>query len=107
MEQLRENLVQLRRADFQFDNWVALIGEDQVSDVGHNTNFPLHPAHYWTHIADEQYVNFIGRIENFEEDFRAFLALVNIAQVEPVNANVVELQGSAAKTDSATATLIA
>jgi hypothetical protein len=96
MAQLEENLAQLRQADFQFDQWVALIREDQVYEIGRNTNFPLHPAHYWTHIADRQFVDMFGRVENFEADLRRILLRVGIEQVEPVNANVVDLEGSSA-----------
>jgi hypothetical protein len=96
MKQLAENLAQLQQASFNFDEWIALIGEEQIYEIGCNSNFPLHPSHYWTHIAGHQFVSFIGRVENFEIDFQDFLSRVEINDVSLVNANVSELQGAAA-----------
>ncbi len=96
MKQLVENFSQLCQAQFQFDRWLDLVGDDQIYEAGRNTNFPLHPSHYWTHVGDQQKVDFIGRVENFEADFRKFLVQVNIDQVQPDNANVVDLEGGAA-----------
>ena len=93
-KQLAENLAQLRQADFKFDEWLALVREDQVYEVGRNSSFPLHPAHYWTHIAGRQVVDFVGRVEQFEACFREFLDRVGIGQLDPVNDNVVDLQGN-------------
>ncbi len=95
MKQLAENFAQLCRAAFRFDEWLDLVGDDQIYEAGRNTNFPLHPAHYWTHVAGQQSVDFIGRVENFEADFQRFLDRVGIEPLPPVNANVVELEGGA------------
>jgi Sulfotransferase family len=97
MKQLTENFAQLCQAQFKFDEWLELIGDDQVYEIGRNTNFPLHPAHYWTHIAEHQVVGFIGRVENFEADFQEFTARINIGRVQPLNANVAELEGGGKK----------
>ena len=98
MKQLAENLLQLIQAQFQFDRWLDLVGDDQIYEIGRNTNFLLHPCHYWTHIGDQQVAQFIGRVENFEADFRRFLTLVDIdaSELPTGNANVVDLEGSAA-----------
>ena len=87
--QLQENRIQLERANFQFDEWLKLVDESQIYEIGLNSNFPLHPAHYWTHVAGEKVVSFVGRVEHFETDFQDFLLHAGItAPVEPVNANV-------------------
>ncbi len=91
-KQLAENFEQLVQASFEFNRWFDLIREEQVYHVGVNTNFPLHPSHYWTHNAGRQFVDFIGKVENFEEHFNRFLRLMNIDNLEVVNANVVELE---------------
>jgi hypothetical protein len=91
--QLAENQLQLQRAQYEIDAWLKLVGDEQIYEIGRNSNFPLHPVHYWTHIAGKQVVDFVGRVEAFEEDFEAFLSKVGIASVEQVNANVVEMQG--------------
>lgn len=95
-KQLSENFAQLCQAQFKFDEWLALVTEEQFFEVGRNSSFPLHPAHYWTHVAGQQFVNFIGRVESFEPDFERFLCHVGIEPMAPVNANVADLEGSAA-----------
>jgi Sulfotransferase family len=92
-KQLAENFAQLCQAGFEFDSWLALIGEEQVYGVGRNSNFPLHPSHYWTHVADVRATDFIGRVETFEMDFSRFLSEVGIQLEELVNENVVDLKG--------------
>ena len=67
MRQLSENSAQLRQAQNDFDGWVTLLTEEQIYEAGRNSNFPLHPAHYWTHIADKKYrikLQKIYKIEN-------------------------------------------
>ena len=67
MRQLSENSAQLRQAQYDFDGWVTLLTEEQIYEAGRNSNFPLHPAHYWTHIADKKYrikLQKIYKIEN-------------------------------------------
>lgn len=91
MEQLAENEAQLKRAGGDFDRWVGLIDERQVLDQGGNSNFPLHPAHYWTHLGHEKAVDFIGKVERFEIDMAALGALLKIGKLPAVDANVVEL----------------
>lgn len=95
MQQLADNFAQLCRAQFNFDEWLKLLRDEQIYEVGRNTNFPLHPAHYWTHIAGHQIVDFIGRVENFEANFQEFVSRVGIQQMETLNANVTELEGDA------------
>ena len=91
--QLAENHSQLQQAQFQFDDWLKLVGDEQIYEIGRNSNFSLHPVHYWTHFAGKQLVDFVGRVETFEEDFKVFLAKVGIDRVEQVNSNVVEILG--------------
>ena len=93
--QLAENFAQLCRTGFDFDAWLGSVRDEQVYEVGRNTNFPLHPGYYWTHIADLQAVDFIGRVETFEADFQRFLSQVRIAQAAQMNENVVDLVGDA------------
>lgn len=96
MKQLDENHRQLQAADFDFDKWLASVTEDQIYEIGYNTNFPLHPGHYWTHINQTQFANFIGRVEHFEKDFSDFCSKVGIV-TEARNANVVDLEGAASE----------
>lgn len=97
MRQLADNLAQMRQAEFRFDEWLALVREDQIYEAGRDSSFPLHPAHYWTHVAGRQFVDFVGRVEQFEACFREFLDRAGIDPPDPVNANVVDLQGGSAE----------
>lgn len=47
--QIADNYAQLEAANFHFDDWIALLRDEQIYDIGRNTNFPLHPSCYWTH----------------------------------------------------------
>ncbi|MBM2816009.1 MAG: Chondroitin 4-O-sulfotransferase [Ignavibacteria bacterium] len=95
MKQLAENFSQLCQAQFKFDDWLELISDEQIYEIGRNSNFPLHPSHYWTHVAGKQFVDFIGKVENFEDDFRDFLNRVGIDNVPDGNLHVVDLEGGA------------
>jgi hypothetical protein len=99
-QQLAENFAQLCRAGFQFDDWIALVRDEQIYEIGRNSNFPLHPAHYWSHIGNVRAVDFIGQVETFEADFRRFLSEVGIQESEEVNENVVDLVGASASDPS-------
>ncbi len=96
MKQCTEIYSQFCRAEFEFDEWIKIIGDEQIYEIGRNSSFNLHPAHYWTHVAGQQCVDFIGRVENFEVDFQEFLSRVGIDRLDPVNSNVADLEGSAA-----------
>jgi hypothetical protein len=95
IKQLAEIYAQLYDSQFKFDDWLALVSDEQIYEIGRNTSFPLHPSHYWTHIATQQVVDFIGYVENFDADFQKLLLHIGIQSVESVNANVVELAGDA------------
>ncbi len=95
MKQLAENFAQLCAAQFDFNKWLDIICDEQIYEIGRNTNFPLHPAHYWTHIATKQAVDFIGHVENFEADFQELLSYIGVEMVQTINTNVVELEGNA------------
>ena len=88
LRQLEVNRAALARADCNFDRWVAGLSEADVYDVGRNATLPLHPVHYWTHLTGEKYVSFIGRVEVFEADLKAFCAQVGIAEPERIDRNV-------------------
>ena len=99
MRQLADNLMQLAAGEFDFDKWFGLVEEQQIYEIGRNSSFPLHPAHYWTGIDREQKVDFVGSVERFERDFDAFCERVGIAPGERANENVSgqlsDLQGRA------------
>lgn len=88
MWQLSSNLAQLRAAGFAFEAWLDLLEERQVLDAGHNSSFPLHPAHYWTHHDGRRAVDFIGRVESFEADFDRLCTMLDVRAESRQNANV-------------------
>lgn len=87
MKPSAENVAQLASAGFDFDAWLDLVQEHQIHDVDRSTNFPLHPAHYRTHHAEAQMVEFIGRVENIAADFERLCSMVGIAGQERTNEN--------------------
>jgi hypothetical protein len=94
--QLAEVYTQLCASQFIFDTWLDSISDEQIYEIGRNTTFPLHPANYWSHIAGQQMVDFIGRVENFEEDFKILLQHIGIELESTSNVNVIDLEGNAA-----------
>ena len=89
MRQLADNFAQLADGDFEFNRWFSLVEEYQIYEVGRNSSFPLHPAHYWTGINRERNIDFIGKVEYFERDFDAFCQKVGVVQSdERANANI-------------------
>jgi hypothetical protein len=87
--------LQFCRAEFEFDKWMTIVGDEQIYEIGNNSSFNLHPAYYWTHVADDKIADFIGKVEAFESDFQRFISEVGIGDVEMINANVVDLKGDA------------
>jgi hypothetical protein len=85
--QLDENLAQLAEASFNFDAWWASVPEHLVFEAGRNTSFPLHPANYWTHVDKVPYVSFVGKVEQFEQDFAALCQRLDIQDAGEGNAN--------------------
>lgn len=79
---------QLEGAGFDINRWVALLRDEQILNPGGNTSLPLHPAHYWTHVAGGQVVDFIGRVETFETDFAALCARIGVDPPAARNENV-------------------
>jgi len=79
MKQLALNQQRLEEARYDFDRWISLMQPEDVYQTGGNSSLPLHPAHYWTHDSAAQYVDFIGKVENFETDFLKMLAYLGIS----------------------------
>lgn len=89
LRQLADNFAQLAAGEFEFDKWWRLVEDHQIYVAGRNTSFPLHPAFYWTGIEGQQLVNFVGKVEAFEDDFDAFCARAKIdPPIDRVNANI-------------------
>jgi hypothetical protein len=87
-KQLEENRARLIAADCDFDRWVADLPADRIREVGIDTSFPVHPAHYWTHLSGERYVSFVGTVENFEADLAAFCGRVDVAVPPAIDRDV-------------------
>ena len=88
MSQLAENYAQLAAGGFDFDEWLALVKEHQVLQIGRNSSFPLHPAHYWTGITGNVEVDFVGKVENFEADFDELCRHIGVGPLKRENENV-------------------
>ncbi len=88
LEQLSANFAKLCKAGFDFDAWLASVDDHEIYEVGHNTSFPLHPAHYWTHLSGKQSIDFVGKVETFEADFHALCLQLGIELPGSGNDNV-------------------
>lgn len=93
-KQLSEILALFKRAEFDFDNWVELLSDDLVYNVGRNSCLPLYPAHYWTHWDGERRAAFIGKVERFEEDFQRLTSRYGLEARQRINRNIVDLTGA-------------
>ncbi len=85
--QIAENMDRLIRASFDFDEWLRILPDYEVFDVGRNSNMVLHPAHYWTHVDGQRRADFIGKVETFEADFNGFCDFVGIPPPSIVTSN--------------------
>jgi sulfotransferase famil protein len=88
MTQLAENARRLIQSGYDFNKWILSIPEYEIFEVGRNTNFPLHPSHYWTHSSGNRVVDYIGKVERFEGDFAEFCLKVGIPVQPILNVNV-------------------
>lgn len=90
MAQMSRIASRLAEADFDFDRWWGLVEEHQIHVVG-DTSLPLHPAHYWTGGFGQPQVDFVGKVERYEEDIAAFSDAVGIPPpAERVVANAAD-----------------
>jgi len=85
--QIAVNMERVIRAGFDFNAWIELLPDYEVFDAARNTSMPLHPAHYWTHLGQEQKVDFVGKVETFESDFRTLCDFVGIECCQIKDAN--------------------
>lgn len=88
--QISENMSRIIAAGYDFDAWIQSLPDYEVFEAGRNTNMVLHPCHYWTHVNARQIVGFVGKVENFEEDFQRFCHHVDIEPPVIQLANVSE-----------------
>jgi hypothetical protein len=86
--QIADNMHLIVRSGFDFDNWIQLVPEYEVREVGRNTNMPLHPAHYWTHLNGRRRVDFVGKVEKFSDDFKKFINVIKIEEPELISSNI-------------------
>jgi hypothetical protein len=85
--QVAMNMERMIAAGFEFDRWLELLPDYEVFDAARNTNMPLHPAHYWTHVGGKMMVDFLGRVENFDPDFDRFCEVAGIQRPDLIVAN--------------------
>lgn len=90
--QIASNMDLVIKSGFDFDEWIKIIPEYEIRDTGKNTNFPLHPLHYWTHHKGKRVVSHLGRVESFDTDFDDFCALIGIARPQLKIENTTDRQ---------------
>lgn len=91
LQHLDRSRQRLKLAGGDFDRWVKLMEDHEVHHVGSSLVFLLHPMRYWTHVGSQQFVDFIGRVENFDEDFSRLTSSWSLpVQNQHANKNVSE-----------------
>ena len=88
--QAAENAWKIMGAGFNFDKWIAALPAYEVFEAGRNTSMALHPANYWTHVNGKVCVEFVGKVENFDQDFLKFCNFVNIPVPPITSKNVTD-----------------
>ena len=88
-EQISANMSRIIAAGFDFNLWFASLPDHEILESGRNTNMPLHPVHYWTHIEGCS-VDFTGKVETLNEDYQRFCEFVGIDSPAIESHNVTE-----------------
>lgn len=88
VDQLIENQAFIARCQHDLNTWITHLPDYLVHEIGRNTSLFLHPCHYWTHLQGRQHVDFIGKVETFEEDFQRLCAEFDLSVDALVNVNV-------------------
>jgi len=97
LQQLKVNEQKLVQANYDFNQWVSILEPEDIYQIGGNSSLPLHPTHYWTHDLGNQFVDFIGKVESFEEDFIKMLSYLQISDSYNLkNVNVIPNEGALA-----------
>lgn len=78
LKQLAANEEKLKQANYDFNQWVGLLDEADIYQIGGNSSLPLYPSHYWTHDGEQVFADFIGKVEQFEADFAKMLEWLDI-----------------------------
>jgi len=71
--------------------WFSGLADDVVLTGGFNSSIPLHPCHYWTHRDGRLAVDFIGRVETFEADFRRLRETYDLPDLPTDSINVSKI----------------
>jgi len=89
-DQLADIARRLITAGYDFNRWILALPEYEIREAGRNSSMPLHPASYWTHEAGRQSIDFVGKVEHFEDDVERLCARIGIPLPETENANVTD-----------------
>ncbi len=71
-QQLSDNFQEVCKSGYNINYWFLRLPLYKIFEAGRDTSLYLHPNYYWTHKQGKIIVDFVGRVENFEEDFKAF-----------------------------------
>ena len=86
--QVAENTARIVQAGYDFDRWLQNLPEYEIYEPGRNTNLVLHPAHYWTHVEGAKRVDFVGKVEQFNQDLARLCDYVGVDRPAVVSANI-------------------
>ena len=88
LHQLTGHQRSLTMAGNNLDSWFRELPVAKVLCAGQDSNLPLHPCHYWTHSGGQLVADFIGRVENFEQDFAQLCQQFDVAAGGDATLNV-------------------
>ena len=69
-QQLADNFLEVCTSEYNVNLWFLRLPVYKIFEIGRDSSLYLHPNYYWTHKLGKQSVDFVGRVENFEEDFK-------------------------------------
>ncbi|MBR7801557.1 sulfotransferase family 2 domain-containing protein [Undibacterium fentianense] len=86
-QQLADNFEEICRSSFDINRWFAQLPLHKILELGRNSSLYLHPCSYWTHRVDQLVVDFVGKVESFEEDFARLCELYGLEPASTVSVN--------------------
>lgn len=92
---------ELRLADAGGDlnRWVENLEDYEVLDEKKSMVLPMHPCSYWTHIDGNKRIDYLGKVESFEQDFATLVRVLALdaERIPAISANIgsqgYDLQG--------------
>jgi len=86
--QLADNFREVCEAGYDINHWFSQLPAHKMLNRSGDSSLYLYPNHYWTHVNGIKKVNFIGRVENFENDFQSLCATYDLDISSDISKNI-------------------